>query len=188
MKKIAGAQVVAAAENMPARLDSMGGAEAYEKENDLRLYQDADQMMDDESLDAIALAVLYGASFEEEGDYKLINTTLAYPIVASFLFQHGGCASKVLVRTAGGFHRAGLGVLEFLVEEHKADVNFINQDQFTPLAKAAANGKVDHLSYLLSKGAEVSLTNLPSWKQPLYLAKKSRHWAVVSMLQQHIEK
>ena len=58
VKKIEGAQVVAAAENMPARLDSMGGAEAYEKENDLRLYQDADQMMDDESLDAIALAVM----------------------------------------------------------------------------------------------------------------------------------
>ena len=139
------------------------------------------------ALDIMSLSVLYGASFEEEGDYKLINTTLAYPIVASFLFQHGGCASKVLVPAAGGFHRAGLGVLEFLVEEHGANVNFINQDQFTPLAKAAANSKVDHLSYLLSKGAEVSLTNLPSWKQPLYLAQKNKHCAVVSMLQQHIE-
>jgi hypothetical protein len=43
-----------------------------------------------------------------------------------------------------------LGILEFLVEEHEAD---INQEQFTPLATAAANSKVDHISYLLSKGA-----------------------------------
>ena len=56
-KRIEGAHVVAAAENMPARLDGMGGYRAYEKENDLRLYEDADQMMDSESLDAIALAV-----------------------------------------------------------------------------------------------------------------------------------
>ena len=45
-KKIEGAHVVAAAENMLARLDGMGGYRAYEKENDLRLYEDADQMMD----------------------------------------------------------------------------------------------------------------------------------------------
>ena len=57
VKRIEGAHVVAAAENMPARLDGMGGYRAYEKENDLRLYEDADQMMDSESLDAIALAV-----------------------------------------------------------------------------------------------------------------------------------
>ena len=57
VKKIEGAHVVAVAENMPARLDSMGGYTAYEKENDLRLYEDADQMMDSESLDAITLAV-----------------------------------------------------------------------------------------------------------------------------------
>ena len=56
-KKIEGAHVVAAAENMPARLDGVGGSKSYEKENDLRLYEDADQMMDSESLDAIALAV-----------------------------------------------------------------------------------------------------------------------------------
>jgi len=136
----------------------------------------------------MSLAVLYGASFEEEGDYKLINTTLAYSIVASYLFQHGGCAGKVLVRAAGGFHGADLGILEFLVEEHEADVNFINQEQFTPLATAAANSKVDHISYLLSKGAEVSPTNLPSWKQPLYLAQNSQHSEIISILRQHIKK
>lgn len=38
------------------------------------------------ALDIMSLAFLYGASFEEEGDYKLINTTLVYSIVASHLF------------------------------------------------------------------------------------------------------
>ena len=42
---------------------------------------------------------------------KKKETTLAYSIVASYLFQHGGCASKVLVRAAGGFHGADLGIL-----------------------------------------------------------------------------
>jgi len=54
---IGGAHVVAAAEDNPARLDSAGGSEAYAKQHNLRLYEDANQMMDDESLDAIALAV-----------------------------------------------------------------------------------------------------------------------------------
>ena len=140
------------------------------------------------ALDIMSLAVRYGASFENEGDYKLINTTLAYPQVATFLYQHGGCPSKVLVRAADGFHHANLDTLTFLVEDHGADVNFINHDQLTPLAKAAAAGKVDHVSYLLSKGAEISQSEIPYWKQPLYLAKKNQHLDAISLLQDHEQK
>jgi len=57
VNEIEGAHIVAAAENMPARLDNLGGVETYEKKNDLRLYKDADQMMNEELLDAVILAV-----------------------------------------------------------------------------------------------------------------------------------
>lgn len=97
-KKIEGAHVVAAAENMPARLGGVGGYRAYEKENDLRLYEDADQMMDAESLDAIALAVTpkhRRALIESAGNRGIPLTRWHFYWASPNLYSHLGDLSEV---------------------------------------------------------------------------------------------
>ncbi|MSR35277.1 MAG: ankyrin repeat domain-containing protein [Gemmatimonadetes bacterium] len=48
-----------------------------------------------------------------------------------------------------------LNVVEYLVEEHHADVNVANSWGYTPLHYAAARGDIPMIDYLVSKGANV---------------------------------
>ena len=61
---------------------------------------------------------------------------------------------------AGNAHRhapdAWMAVMKYLVEELHADVNARDNDGYTPLHHAAARGDNEMISYLVSKGADVT--------------------------------
>jgi ankyrin repeat protein len=138
------------------------------------------------ALDIMRLAIRYGATFEDETAYKLINTTLAYPNVARLLFEHGGNPSRPLAYATRGFHGATRDTVVFLVETCGADVNYRKgEDELTPLASAASNGQREIVEYLIAKGASVNPPNTPSWATPLYLAQKNGHAQTAALLREH---
>ena len=66
-----------------------------------------------------------------------------------------------------------LNIIKYLVEKRGADVNAIDSDGKTPLHKAAWQGRIDAVKYLVSKGANVNYRALHSAKDGYSFMKKS---------------
>lgn len=160
------------------------------KANDVLPYGWDDNGNEQLAYDIMQLAIRYGARFENASAWNLRWTALKYPSVFRLLQRHGANPDAPLLGMAGDRSRrykseeARLGAIAFLVEECGANVNCCDEEGFTPLAKAAREGQADVVDYLLSRGAGIN-AKAPEWAQPLYLAEKRGHAAIVERLRRH---
>ena len=72
-------------------------------------------------------------------------------------------------------------VVRFLVEEGKADVDKVNDNNQTPINVAADGGRLEVVQFLLSKGADCTIKD--KWGDtPLESARGQGHHEVVALL------
>jgi hypothetical protein len=128
--------------------------------NDVLPYGWDDHGSEELALDIMRLAIRCGARFEKASEWNLRWTALKYPNVYRLLQQHGANPDLSLLAVAGDMRRryggaeAQFRVMEFLVEECGANVNYRDDEGITPLAAASREGYRDIVQYLLGKGAD----------------------------------
>ena len=75
-------------------------------------------------------------------------------------------------------------VVRFLVEEGKADVDKVNDNNQTPINIAALMGRLEVVQFLLSKGADCTIED--KWGlTPLARAQEQGHAEVAAALKSH---
>jgi ankyrin repeat protein len=136
------------------------------------------------------LAIRYGARFETASEWNLRWTALKYPNVYRLLRDHGANPDLSLFGIAGDMRRrygdaeSQLRTIAFLVEECGANLNYRNDEGFSPLAAAAREGYRDIVEYLLAKGADPNL-DAPDCARPLRVAEQRGHGDVADLLRRH---
>jgi ankyrin repeat protein len=149
-----------------------------------------DNGSEDLAYNIMRLAIFYGARFEDASEWNMRWTITKYPRVFRLLQQHGANPDLPLRGIAGDIRRRyespvqQLGCIRFLVEECGADVNCRSEEGMTPLADAAAQGHLDIVEYLLSKGANAN-PSVPEWAKPMALAERAGHKEVAAYLRRH---
>ncbi|KAK6638958.1 hypothetical protein RUM43_007228 [Polyplax serrata] len=94
----------------------------------------------------------------------------------------GEAAQQALIAAAGQGHTE---VVEYLLDTAEVKVDDIDSlTGETALTISAAQGRVDVISVLLLRGANVSVANKKE-NSPIILAVKEGHWVVVELLLQH---
>jgi ankyrin repeat protein len=139
------------------------------------------------ALNIMRLAIRYGARFENASEWNLRWTALKYPKVYRLLQTHGANPDLSLFGVAGDLSRrygdaaTQLRTIVFLVEDCGANVNYRNEEGFTPLAAAAGAGHRSIVEYLLGKGADPNL-DAPEWAKPVRRAEHRGHIDIVELL------
>jgi hypothetical protein len=164
---------------------------APSKANQVLPYGWDDNGTEDLALNIMRLAIRYGARFEDASEWNLRWTALKYPKVYRLLQAHGANADLSLLGMAGDLRRryggaeAQLRAIIFLVEECGANVNYCNEEGFTPLAAAAREGHQDIVEYLLAKGADPD-RDAPGWAKPVSLAEHRGHLDTARLLRERL--
>jgi len=120
-----------------------------------------DNGSEDLAYNIMRLAIRYGARFENASEWNLRWTALKYRKVFRLLQEHGANPDFVLRGVAGDARRRyktpeeQLALIQFLVEECGADVNYRDEDGITSLAAAAKQGHQHIVEYLTSKGTHL---------------------------------
>lgn len=160
---------------------------APSRANDVLPYGWDNNGTEDLALNIMRLAIRYGARFENASEWNLRWTALKYPKVYRLLQAHGANPDRSLLGMAGDMRRryggaeSQLRAIAFLVEECGANVNYGNDEGFTPLAAAAREGYRDIVEYLLAKGADPD-RDAPAWAKPLSLAEHRGHVEITNLL------
>jgi ankyrin repeat protein len=93
-----------------------------------------------------------------------------------------GCASqqeKALIEAAG---KGDVARMRHLIDQG-ADVNAVALDDWTPLTRAASNGRIDAVRLLIASGSDINKGS--GDLSPLFFAADGGHVAVVRLLLEH---
>ena len=105
-----------------------------------------DHGSEDLAYDIMRLAIRHGARFEQASEWNLRWTVARYPKVFKLLQQHGANPDVQVLGIAGDERRRWPDAekhrqtIAFLVEECGANVDYSNEEGFTPLAGAVREG------------------------------------------------
>ncbi len=96
-----------------------------------------------------------------------------------------GCAEKADEQDVFRAAREGtMDSLKKLIEQHPEKIHEKDKNGMTPLALAAANGKLDVTTLLLEKKADVHTRSKDGWT-PILLAAEGGHSEVIAVLLEH---